>query len=65
MRALLIAEACNPQMVSVPLEGWSHARAIASLVDTHLVTRVTWSEFRAEDVRDEWFQREYLPRFSE
>src|SRR5438067_1851887 len=38
---------------------------IVDAVDTHLVTRVTWSGFRAEDVRDEWFQREYLPRFSE
>ena len=40
MRVLLIAEACNPEMVSVPLEGWSHARAIARLVDAHLVTQV-------------------------
>lgn len=38
---------------------------IVDAVDTHLVTRVTWSGFRAEDVRDEWFEREYLPRFSE
>jgi len=38
---------------------------IVDAVDTHHVTRVTWSGFRAEDVRDEWFQREYLPRFSE
>lgn len=37
---------------------------IVDAVDTHLVTRVTWSGFRAEDVRDEWFQREYLPRFA-
>jgi len=40
MRVLLIAEACNPEMVSVPLEGWSHSRAIARLVDAHLVTQV-------------------------
>jgi hypothetical protein len=40
MRALLIAEACNPEWVSVPLEGWSHSRAIASIVDAHLVTQV-------------------------
>lgn len=40
MRVLLIAEACNPEWVSVPLEGWSHSRAIAGRVDAHLVTQV-------------------------
>lgn len=40
MRVLLVAESCNPEWVSVPLEGWSHSRAIASLVDAHLVTQV-------------------------
>ena len=40
MRVLLIAESCNPEWVSVPLEGWSHSRAIASLVDSHLITQV-------------------------
>jgi glycosyltransferase involved in cell wall biosynthesis len=39
-RVLLIAEACNPRLVSVPLEGWSHYRAIASLTRAHLVTQV-------------------------
>jgi len=37
---LLIAEACNPEWTSVPLVGWSHARAIAELTDAHLVTQV-------------------------
>ena len=40
MRVLLVAEACNPEMVSVPLEGWSHSRAIARLTDAHLVTQI-------------------------
>ena len=40
MRVLLLAEACNPEWVSVPLVGWSHSRAIAAHVDAHLVTQV-------------------------
>jgi glycosyltransferase involved in cell wall biosynthesis len=40
VRVLIIAEACNPEWVSVPLEGWSHSRAIAGLVDAHVVTQV-------------------------
>lgn len=39
-RVLLIAEQCNPEFVSVPLEGWSHSQAIAREVDAHLVTQV-------------------------
>lgn len=40
IRVLLIAELCNPDWVSVPLEGWSHSRAIAARTEAHLVTHV-------------------------
>jgi glycosyltransferase involved in cell wall biosynthesis len=40
MTPLLLAEACNPDWVSIPLEGWSLARAIQDLTGGHLVTQI-------------------------
>jgi starch synthase len=40
LRVLVVAELANPDWVSVPLEGWSHWRAIAALTDSHLATEV-------------------------
>lgn len=40
IRVLLIAELCNPDWSSIPLEGWSHSQALAAVADTHLVTHI-------------------------
>ncbi|HSU65294.1 MAG TPA: glycosyltransferase family 4 protein [Tepidisphaeraceae bacterium] len=40
MRVLHIIETCNPEWVSVPLEGWSLSRALAEHGETHIATQV-------------------------
>jgi len=38
---------------------------IIDAVDASLVTKMTYADFRTEEAKDAWFQRDYLPRFRE
>src|SRR4051794_40770215 len=66
-RVLMIAEACNPDMTSVPLVGYSHCRAIKQVADALVLThwrngealrQVGWVEGKDFAIIDtEWASR--------
>jgi hypothetical protein len=38
---------------------------IIDAVDSNLVTKISYTDFRVEEVQDAWFSRDYLPQFRE
>ena len=68
LRLLVLAPGCNPESITIPLEGYSHAEALARLHDVTLVTSASGEDalrraqapFRAiEVVRMPWLERIY------
>jgi glycosyltransferase involved in cell wall biosynthesis len=66
LRVLVLAPGCNPEGITIPLEGYCHAEALARLHDVTLVTgpsseealRRAQAPFRAiEVIRQPWLQR--------
>ena len=54
LRALLLAESCNPEWVSVPLVGWHHCEALHRLTDEIEVKVVTQVRNRDAFLRQGW-----------
>ena len=40
MKILILAELCNPEWASIPLEAWNNYKALSKTLDCHLVTQI-------------------------